>query len=264
MRYYVVDAFADRVFEGNPAGVCVMDKWLPDRLMRLIAMENNLSETAFAVREGDGYRLRWFTPGSEIDLCGHATLGTAFIIMEFVEPPKTRVQFQTVSGPLGVIRKDGLYEMDFPVFELRPVAVTDQMEAVIGAKPVEAWMGRDLVCIMESEELVRTANPDGKGVLSLDGMMLHLTAKSTEYDCVTRSFGPKFGIEEDPVCGSGHCHIAPLWSGKLGKKNLEARQASRRGGTLFCTTESDRIRIAGKATLYATADIHIESLIDRA
>ena len=256
MKYYVVDAFAEKIFEGNPAGVCVLEKWLSDELMQKIAMENNLSETAFTVKENDSYRLRWFTPGGEIDLCGHATLATAFVLANFVEPDSTEFVFETHSGKLNVMRKNELYEMDFPAYQLSPVRVTDEMTEAIGARPVEAWLARDLVCVMAEEAQVLLAQPDPAKLKKLDGLLLQLTAKGIEYDCVTRSFAPKLGVEEDPVCGSGHCHVIPLWAKKLAKSTLVARQASRRGGTLYCQDCGERVKLSGKAVLYATAELH--------
>ena len=257
MKYYVVDAFAEKVFEGNPAGVCVLEKWLSDEMMQKIAMENNLSETAFTVKENGIYRLRWFTPGAEIDLCGHATLATAFVLANFIEDASTEFVFETLSGRLSVVRKGDLYEMDFPAYHLSPVPVTSEMTEAIGVRPVEAWMGRDLVCVLEEENQVFAAQPDQAKLRTLDGLLLQLTAKGIEYDCVTRSFAPKLGVEEDPVCGSGHCHVIPLWAKKLQKNTLVARQASRRGGTLYCQNCGERIKISGKAVLYATAELHI-------
>ena len=258
MKYYVVDAFAEKIFEGYPAGVCVLENWLSDELMQKIAMENNLSETAFTVKENNSYRLRWFTPGGEIDLCGHATLATAFVLENFAEPASMEFTFETLSGKLSVIRKGDLYEMDFPAYQLSLVPVTAKMAEAIGVRPVEAWMGRDLVCVLENENQVFTAQPDQVKLKELDGLLLQLTARGTEYDCVTRTFGPKLGVEEDPVCGSGHCHVIPLWAKKLEKNTLVARQASRRGGTLYCQDCGERVKISGKAVLYATAELHIK------
>lgn len=255
MKYYVVDAFAEKVFEGNPAGICVLDRWLPDGLMQKIAMENNLSETAFTVKEGESFRLRWFTPGGEIDLCGHATLATAYVLSRFIEPDADGFLFETLSGRLTVTRRGDLYELDLPAYDLSPVPVTDEMEEAIGFRPTEAWMARDLVCVLEDESQVRAAKPDLVKVTALDGLLLHLTARGKEYDCVTRSFAPKLGVPEDPVCGSGHCHVVPLWSRKLKKNELVARQASSRGGTLFCRNCGERVKLAGKAALYSIADI---------
>lgn len=257
MEYYVVDAFAEKLFEGNPAAVCVLEQWLPAELMQKIAMENNLSETAFAVKEGEDYRLRWFTPGDEVDLCGHATLATGYTIMNFVEPAATRVRFLTMSGQLTVTKNGDLYDMDFPAYRLEQAAVSRQMEQAIGARPLEAWLARDLVCVLENEELVYNAAVNLPRVLELEGMLLHITAKGSKYDCVSRSYGPKVNVDEDPVCGSGHCHIAPLWAEKLRKKDLVARQGSRRGGTLYCTVGDDRVKLSGSAVLYATAKLHL-------
>ena len=257
MKCYHVDAFAERLFEGNPAAVCVMDEWPEDTLMQAVAVENNLSETAFTVREGEVWRLRWFTPGGEIDLCGHATLATAFVLANFVTPGETRFVFDTLSGELVCEKRGDMYELDFPAYDMRPVPVTPEMERAIGAPVRAAWMGRDLVCELESEKAVREAEVDQALVKELDGLLLHITAAGADYDCVSRSFAPKLAVAEDPVCGSGHCHIAPLWTSRLGKSLLRARQASRRGGTLLCSVENGRVRLAGGAVLYSVAELEI-------
>ncbi|MEJ2365754.1 MAG: PhzF family phenazine biosynthesis protein [Deltaproteobacteria bacterium] len=256
MRQYVVDAFTDKLFGGNPAAVCVTDEWLPDKTMMQIARENNLSETAFAVKDGTDYKLRWFTPGGEVDLCGHATLATAYVITRFIEPETTAVHFQTLSGLLTVIKNDELFEMDFPSYELKKVEVTEAMVEAIGIRPIEAYMGRDLLCILESEDQVRRLNPNQEKVSLLDGVVLQVTAQGKEYDCVSRSFAPKCKVPEDPVCGSGHCHIIPFWANRLRKNSLVAYQASQRGGTLYCEYQGDRVKLSGKAVLYSTADIN--------
>lgn len=259
MKQYVVDAFTDHVFAGNPAAVCVMDTWLPEELLMKITRENNLSETAFAVQEGEGYRLRWFTPGGEIDLCGHATLATAYVITRFVEPDRKQVAFETLSGTLTVAKKGDLFEMDFPAYNLKPVPVTQAMiEAMNGAVPTAAYMGRDLLCVFDSEDAVRRMTVNQEKVRGLDGLLLHVTAKGSEFDCVSRSFAPKCSVPEDPVCGSGHCHIVPYWVQTLGKPTLVAYQASPRGGTLYCTQIGARIKMSGKAALYSEAEITIE------
>lgn len=256
MKQYVVDAFSEKVFGGNPAAVCVMDNWLSDEIMMKISRENNLSETAFAVKEGEDYRLRWFTPGGEIDLCGHATLATAYVITKFIEPEITEVHFQTLSGLLVVVRKDDFLEMDFPSYELKKVDVTEAMVEAIGVRPLDVYLGRDLLCVLESEEKVRNLNPNMEKLKALDGLLLHVTAKGKEFDCISRSFAPKLNVPEDPVCGSGHCHIIPLWAERLGKNDLVAYQASSRGGTLYCEYQGDRVKMSGKAVLYSTADIN--------
>lgn len=258
MKQYVVDAFTDKVFSGNPAAVCVMDKWLPEELMMSITIENNLSETAFCVKEGANYHLRWFTPGGEIDLCGHATLATAYTLFRFYEPELSELHFDTLSGKLIVVKNGELLEMDFPAYELAPVDVTDAIVDAIGARPRAAYMGRDLLCVMDSAEQVINAAPDQAKVMQLDGLLLHLTARGADYDCVSRSFAPKCNVAEDPVCGSGHCHIIPYWANALGKNELVAYQASRRGGVLYTRVEGDRIVLAGKAALYSEAEIHVD------
>lgn len=258
MKCYHVDAFAEKVFEGNPAAVCVLDKYPSDALMQKIAGENNLSETAFAVKEGAGYHLRWFTPGGEIDLCGHATLGTAYVLFRFFEKDADSITFQTLSGALTVLKKGELLEMDFPAYELKQIPVTPAMEDAFGVKITEAWMGRDLLCVTENADAIPTLTPDQTKLMALDGLLQHITARGKEYDSVSRTFAPKLAVAEDPVCGSGHCHIVPLWAQKLGKEKLVVRQASKRGGTLYCEMHGDRLSLAGTAVLYSIADLYVE------
>lgn len=255
MKQYIVDAFTDRVFHGNPAAVCVMEGWLDEETMMDITRENNLSETAFCVWEGERYHLRWFTPGGEIDLCGHATLATASVILCYIHPDWQQVEFDTMSGLLTVLRRGELYEMDFPAYQLTEVPVTEAMTAAIGCRPLRAYMGRDLLCVLESEAQVRDCAPDMERVKALDGLLLHITAAGTETDCVSRSFAPKLNVLEDPVCGSGHCHIVPYWAQVRGREELVAYQASRRGGTLYCTVVGDRVRLSGKAVTFSCAEI---------
>lgn len=258
MKQYIVDAFTDEVFKGNPAAVCVLDKWPDASLMQSMAIENSLSETAFTVKEKDGYGLRWFTPGGEIDLCGHATLGTAYVLFHFYEKEAESLTFHTMGGTLTVNRKGDLLELDFPAYHLKQVPVTDDMEKAIGVRPLEAWMDRDLLCVLPKEDDVLHANPNQEEVGKLDGLLLHITAKGTKYDCVSRSFAPKLAVAEDPVCGSGHCHIIPYWAKVLEKNELVAFQASRRTGVLYCTLDGDRVKMAGKAALYSISDVFVK------
>lgn len=262
MKQYIVDAFTDHIFSGNPAAVCVIDQWLSDSLMMKITRENNLSETAFAVKEGSSYRLRWFTPGGEIDLCGHATLGTAYVIMNFYEPEASRVSFQTMSGELIVTRKADLYEMTFPAYDLTEVPVTREMTEAIGVKPSAAYMGRDLLCILDKKVKIEEINPDTEKVKNLDGLLLHLSVQGAQVDCKSRSFAPKLNVVEDPVCGSGHCHIVPYWVKTLGKDQLTCYQASERGGMLYCRQEGTHIYMAGKAALFSTAELNIPAALE--
>ena len=257
MKQYIVDAFTNQVFGGNPAAVILLDQWVPDDLLVKIARENNLSETAFAVKTDSAYHLRWFTPGGEIDLCGHATLAMAYVITRFIEPQVETLHFQTLSGELIVHRSEEWLEMDFPAYELKPVAVTESMRVAIGVKPVEAYLGRDLVLVVEDEAAVRALKVDPEAIKSLEGLLVHVTVQGHAFDCVTRSFGPKLGIVEDPVCGSGHCHVIPYWAARLGKNQLVAWQASERGGVLWCGLKGDRVTLRGQAVLYATATLHL-------
>ena len=257
MRQYIVDAFTDKVFHGNQAAVCVLEEWLPEERMMDITRENNFSETAFTVKEGEKYHLRWFTPGGEIDLCGHATLATAFVLLNYYEKGAGQVVFDTLSGDLIVNRRGELFEMEFPAYALRSVPVTDAMEEALGIRPVEAYMARDLLCVLDDEQAVRQLKPDLEKIREIDGLLLHVTARGREEDCVSRSFAPKLSVAEDPVCGSGHCHIIPYWAEVLGKDELVAYQASRRGGTLYCRREGDKIFMAGKAVLYAIDELFV-------
>ncbi len=258
MKQYVVDAFTDKIFGGNPAAICVLKNWPSEEVMMHITIENNLSETAFAVKERGKYKLRWFTPGGEIDLCGHATLACAYVISNYFDTAIHNVLFDTLSGDLIVERKGGLYEMDFPAYKLRPVPITEEMVEAIGASPLEAYMGRDLLCVFDREDTVKQLKPDMEKLRHIDGLLLHVTALGTQVDCVSRSFAPKLNIIEDPVCGSGHCHIAPYWMEKLKKDSIVAYQASQRGGTLYCSKFNDRLKISGKAVLYSVAELNVD------
>lgn len=261
MKQYIVDAFTDTLFHGNQAAICVLDKWPEVPLMHSIAFENNFSETAFVVKMEDNetapkYHLRWFTPSDEVDLCGHATLATAFTLFNFYEQKAEKIVFETLSGQLIVNRNGDLYEMNFPVYDLKPIPVTDEMEAALGVRPSKAYMGRDMLCVFDSESTIENMKPDFDKVKELPGLLVHVTAKGSKEDCVSRSFAPRIAINEDPVCGSGHCHIAPYWSGKMNKPEIIARQASRRGGTLYCKIEGERMTLAGKATLYSVSELN--------
>ena len=280
MKQYIVDAFTDKVFSGNPAAICILDEWLSDEIMLSIAKENNLSETAFAIKQATKdsvnaihYKLRWFTPGGEIELCGHATLACAFVIMNYYEKNLKTVIFDTLSGKLTVNRKNGdLYELDFPAYDLKKVEITDEMIELIGKKPTEAYLGRDLMCVFDDEEFILSADLDSEKIKKLDGLLLHITAQHSNYslnskiknttdkiDCISRSFAPKLNVYEDPVCGSGHCHIAPYWIKKLQKENLIAYQASKRSGTLYCSLANNgRMKMSGKAALFAISEIFYE------
>lgn len=257
---YVVDAFTDEPFKGNPAAVCLVKEWPREQLMMNIAKENRFSETAFTIRrDANHYALRWFTPGGEIDLCGHATLATAFVIFQEAAPADSdTIIFQTKkSGQLAVTKKADRYEMAFPSYDLKAIPVTAEMTTAFGVQPREAYLGRDLLCVFENPETVIKMNPDQTRLAQLPGLLQNVTAKGQKYDCVSRSFAPKLAVPEDPVCGSGHCHIIPYWARKLGKNELVAYQASARSGVLYCTYAGKTTKLAGKAVRYSTGQLNL-------
>lgn len=257
MKQFIVDAFTEKIFGGNPAGVCVVEEFPSEKLMQSIAMENNLSETAFAAKEGDFYRLRWFTPATEVDFCGHATLATAFVLFNYYEKNSRRIEFETLSGRFFVERKENLFEMDFPAYVPKKIPVTDAMRDAVNAKVLEAYLARDLLMILESAEAVENLSPNLDALKKLEGLTQAVTAADKNFDCTSRVFAPKVKVPEDPVTGSTHCLIAPYWSARLGKKKIIARQASARGGVLYCEVSGERVKISGNAALFSVADLKI-------
>ena len=266
LRQYLIDAFASEVFRGNPAAVCATPEPLAASLMQSIAIENNYSETAFLVErptqgpEDARYLLRWFTPGGEVDLCGHATLASAFTVSRFLRPGAASVVFETLqAGELPVTVDDGWVSMDLPAFRVEPVPVTDAMERAFGVRPLEAYLGRDLLCVLPSAQAVTDARPDEALLLELPGLGQDITAASDEaaYDCVSRCFAPKLKVYEDPVTGSSHCAIAPFWAARLGRDEIVARQASARGGVLRCHVQAERVIVAGPAVAYRQTELFV-------
>lgn len=256
MKYYVVDAFADEPFKGNPAGVCLLNKPLGAALMQSVASENNLAETAFLVPQGDGYALRWFTPECEIDLCGHATLASAFVLMNAERCGQDKIHFFTQSGTL-TVRKDGEnLLMDFPARKPVPTDIPQNLEAALGVKILEAHQSRDLMVVVESEQLVAGLQPDFALLRELKQYFgIIVTAQGTSCDFVSRYFAPNAGIPEDPVTGSSHSTLIPFWSERLHKTEMAAKQLSKRGGSLFCKMCGDRVEIGGRAKLYLSGEI---------
>jgi len=256
--YYQVDAFTSAVFGGNPAGVCPLDEWLDDLLLQSIAAENNLSETAFFVPRGDHYELRWFTPRVEVDLCGHATLASAHVIFEQLDPESERVVFESQSGRLAVSRRADLLALDFPS---RPpaalAAATEDIAVRLGAPPAELRASRDLLAVFADEDAVAGLKPDIPALGELDYLGIIVTAPGRRSDFVSRFFAPRAGIDEDPVTGSAHCTLIPYWSERLGKKQLHALQVSTRGGELFCEDRGERVSIAGRAVTYLEGEIRL-------
>lgn len=254
MKQFIVDAFTDKIFSGNPAAVCVVENFPPEKVMLNIAQENNLSETAFIVKSGGGYKLRWFTPAAEVDFCGHATLGSGFVVLTQLEPNLNSVDFETLSGRLSVTKAENFFELDFPAYRYEKVPVTAEMSDAVGVEVREAYLSRDLLMVVDSLENLQ---PNFEKLAKLDGMTQAVTAAGKDFDCVSRVFAPKVGVPEDPVTGSTHCLIAPYWAERLGKKILNARQASKRGGTLICKISGDRVKIAGQAALFAVAELKL-------
>ena len=262
MIYYVVDAFADHVFEGNPAGVCILEEWLPIELMEKIAIENNLSETAFAVKEGHRYGLRWFTPGGEIDLCGHATMATAYIIFEFIDKNLDDIVFYTKKAghQLTVSKTADLLVLDFPVIIPIEYETKSYMIEALGAIPRKTYRTEQyLIFEFDTEEKVRQLTPDFKLLKEFPiGLSVFITARSNDddYDFVARAFWPKMSIDEDPVTGAMYCCLVPYWKERFRKDQMIARQVSKRGGTVYCECCGDRVKIGGKSVLYLKGNIY--------
>jgi PhzF family phenazine biosynthesis protein len=259
LTIYQVDAFAETIFKGNPAAVIPLEDWIEDSLMQQIAMENNLSETVFFVKTDAGYHIRWFTPEYEIDLCGHATLASAYIIKNFIEPHVQEISFTTQkAGTLKAAAKDGLYTLDFPARMPEPCQVPEKLLASIGTTAVvEVLRSRDYFVVLPNEEAVRNAEPDYTVMKELDTIGVIVTAKGHEADVVSRCFYPGAGIPEDPVTGSAHCNIVPYWSEKLGKTKLFCQQLSPRGGDLQCELAGDRVLMSGKCVLFLQGEITV-------
>ena len=256
MKYYVVDAFANEVFTGNPAGVCVLDGPIDSKRMQDIAFENNLAETAFFYRDGDTYRLKWFTPVDEIDLCGHATLASAYVVMHFVDPGAQSVRFQTLSGLLTVTRDGEILTMDFPSRKPVPTPIPLGLEDALGVKITEAHLSRDLLAVVQSEAVLREIRPDYGKLATIKGPLgVVVTAKGETYDFVSRFFAPNTGIDEDPVTGSTHTNLIPFWSERLHKTKMTAAQLSRRGGVLYLEDCGERVKIGGSAVCYLQGEI---------
>lgn len=255
--YYEIDAFTSHVFSGNPAGVCVLDHWLPDEVLQHIAAENNLSETAFFTREGDGYHLRWFTPAIEVDLCGHATLAPAHLLFAELGHRGERIEFQTRSGVLSAARRGDLIELDFPSRPPVPCSPPEELVRGLGRKPREVLKSRNYVAIFDSESDVASVTPDFTALARVDSLGIIITAPGTDCDFVSRFFAPRAGVPEDPVTGSAHCSLIPYWAERLGRPELFARQISRRGGELKCRHLGERVGISGRAVIYLRGHIEV-------
>jgi PhzF family phenazine biosynthesis protein len=263
MEYHVIDVFTDKLFGGNPAGVCMLDKWLADDILQSIAAENNLSETAFLVKQDGYYDLRWFTPALEVELCGHATMASAFVLFEETEKAAERINFKTLSGIVTVTREETMLYLDFPARPVMPCQSYQTFEKAFGVKPVSDYKAVDFLLLVDSEETLRNINPDFTILREIVAEVgnasfgIIVTAKGNDCDFVSRFFAPHAGIDEDPVTGRAHCSLIPFWSEKLGKKIMTAQQLSTRGGVLYCEDCGERVKIGGRAVRYLKGNIFI-------
>lgn len=257
INIFQIDAFTDQVFSGNPAAVCPLDEWLPDETLQKIAFENNLSETAFYIRVGNKFHIRWFTPAVEVDLCGHATLATAYVLFEIYNIQSNTIEFNSKSGELIVTNRAGLIELNFPVSVISSCDTPEEITKGFGKKPSEVLKCEDYIAVFENEEEVKSLQPDLNILSQLECRGVLVTAKGDNTDFVSRFFAPRCGISEDPVTGSAHCSLTPYWAAKLGKNKLTAIQLSARGGKLNCELEGSRVKISGKAVKYLEGTIEI-------
>ncbi|MGV3631656.1 MAG: PhzF family phenazine biosynthesis protein [Bacteroidota bacterium] len=259
MKIYQADAFTDKLFGGNPAAVCPLEKWPDDYLLQQIAMENNLAETAFYVRQGNQYEIRWFTPAVEVDLCGHATLAAAYVLFHCEDHSGNEIHFHSPrSGKLTVTRSGELLSLNFPADEFREVPLFDWLTEGFDIKAQAAFQGKtDYMLLFENEQQIRALKPDFSIISQLGGRGVIVTSPGEEVDFVSRFFAPQSGIPEDPVTGSAHTTLTPYWAGKLGKNELTARQLSERGGYLECKNLGGRIEISGRAKLYLKGEIFV-------
>jgi PhzF family phenazine biosynthesis protein len=255
---YQIDAFTGRVFSGNPAAVCPLEEWLDDSVMQSIATENNLSETAFFVKEKEGYRIRWFTPVREVDLCGHATLASGFVFFKYIGPDANKVEFNSNSGLLSVTRDGEYLSLDFPAQPPKPCEAPPALLAGLRKEPSEVLCSEDFLVVYPSERDIVELRPNFSKLNELGLRGVIVTAKGDTVDFVSRFFAPTYGIDEDPVTGSAHCELTPFWSERLKKNELHALQLSKRGGELFCKMAGDRVIISGQAVEYMSGKIAIE------
>lgn len=255
---YQVDAFTSRRFHGNPAAICPLDEWLPDETLQAIAAENNLAETAYLIRQAEGvYALRWFTPEVEVDLCGHATLASAYVLWNCLGFTGDRIGFDTRSGRMWVTREGSRLALDFPSRPPAPCEVFPGLLPALGGDPVEVLAGRDYFVVYNTAAEVLALQPDMAALCQIDRFAVIVTAPGDDCDFVSRFFAPAKGVPEDPVTGSAHCSLIPYWAARLGKNALFARQVSKRGGELHCELQGERVRIAGEGVLYLEGSIEV-------
>ena len=257
LTLYHIDAFASKLFEGNPAAVCPLYSWLPDDKMQKIAFENNLSETAFFVQKGDGFHIRWFSPTNEVDLCGHATLASAYVLFHILDYDQNVIEFESKSGILKVIKDDDNLILDFPSQPPTPYEISQEIINALNITPIECLKSQDLIIVLNEENDVQAVEPDFDELKKFNLRGVIITAQSKKYDFVARCFFPGIGIPEDPVTGSAYTQLAPYWATKLGKDIFKVKQLSARGGELVCELYNDRVLISGKAVKYMEGKINI-------
>jgi len=257
LNLYQIDAFAKNIFEGNPAGVCPLDEWIEDNIMQKIANENNLSETAFFVKENNSFHIRWFTPSSEVDMCGHATLASAYVIFKILNHEENEITFNSKSGILKVTKDNDKIKMNFPVQEIIKCSTPDNILKAFEIKPTECYKSMDYILIFENEKDIINAKPNLELLKNVDGRGIIITSKSETYDFINRFFAPKYGINEDSVTGSAFTQLIPYWNTVLNKDIFIAKQVSQRGGEVFCKLQNDRVEISGYAKKYLEGVIEL-------
>jgi PhzF family phenazine biosynthesis protein len=257
LNLYQIDTFTEKPFEGNPAAVVPLETWLPDNTMQSIAEENNLSETVFFVPKTNGFHIRWFTPQTEVNLCGHGTLAAAYVLFNILGYNRESIEFESRSGALTVLQKDDWLVMDFPSQPPIPCNIPDEIVKAFGKAPIECLRSEDYIVVFETESDILSIKPDIDYIKKLDLRGVIITARSRQYDFVSRFFAPKYGIDEDPVTGSAHTQLIPYWALKLDKAKMKARQVSRRGGEIVCELHDDRVLISGKSVKYLEGKIEL-------
>ena len=257
LSLYQIDAFANKVFEGNPAAVIPLEDWLPAKTMQLIASENNLSETAFFSPSDNNYEIRWFTPNGEIELCGHATLASAYVLFNILNYKREQIEFNSLSGKLTVKKVNDLFRLDFPSQKPLKCKMPRLLSEGLGRESNNCYKNEDYLVVFETENEIVNINPDFNKLKILDSRGVIITAPGLNYDFVSRAFFPKYGVLEDPVTGSAHTKLIPYWAEKLGRSKLIAKQVSKRGGELFCENDKNRVYISGHAKLYLKGEIEI-------
>lgn len=259
LNIYQIDAFTQDQFKGNPAAVCPLENWISDEIMQAIAMENNLSETVFYVKEGDVFHIRWFTPEVEVKMCGHATLATAYVMFEVLKYPTDKIVFSSKSGQLEVVKEtNGMLTLNFPVTPLEKCEIPSILEEALNTKVLETFTSMDLVVLLPSQSDVVALNPNFELVKNIRARGVVVTAPGDDVDFVSRFFGPQSGVNEDPVTGSAHTILAPFWGKKLNKTKMVARQLSKRGGEVICELEGDRVKMSGYAKCFMKGTIFLD------